>query len=125
MPKQVNAEELSTIDSTFFDNFEHESMERTIAKIVTELKEVNRIHRYKTTRKTFRTMMGILQEMLHQLELDESIISFETCPVTCRLRESDLRILHKANLAIAELLAMNKKLKQQQKRLKRRLVNRT
>ena len=124
MPKQEIIGELNTIDSIFY-NFEHEAMERTIDKIVTDLKQVNRIHRVKTHRRTFRAMMEILKDMIHQLEMDESVHSLGNCVSTCgRVRESDLRILHKANLAISGLIKLNEELKRQQKSLKQKLAKR-
>ena len=114
----------STIDP-IFDNLEHELMEKSIEMINTDLKKVNRIHQLRQHRKTFRKMMEILKKTVYQIEMDELVYSLgDDQKFGCRVKESDIRILRKANLAMSELLKLNKKLKQQQRRLKGELERR-
>ena len=126
MSKQDPIEEctFSTIDP-IFDNLEHELMEKSIEKIVTDLKKVNRSHRHRLHRRTFRNMMEILTNIVYQIEMDELINSLgNERNLGGRVKEPDIRILRKATLAVSELLKLNKKLKQQQRRLKGELERR-
>ena len=114
----------STIDP-IFDNLEHELMEKSIEMINTDLKKVNRSHQLKLHRRTFRKLMELLKNTLHQIEMDEHIYSLgNDQKFGNRVKESDIRILRKANLAMSELLKLNEKLKKQQRRLKGELERR-
>ena len=124
MSRQDHIEELTPISiDSVNEDFEYDSVEKSIEKILTTWGEVNLTRQRETRRKTFRNLMEVLKDVVNKLERDEALFSLgHTRSLTGHTRESDLRTLHKANLAISDLLEINQTLKRQQRRLKRKLA---
>ena len=122
-PGELTSSTIDSINEFTFEDFEHDSIEKSIEKIVTDLNKVNRIHRRETRRKTFRALMELLQDIMYKLERDEGMYSLGNIQnISGRIKDSDKRILQKANLAISELLDVNKTLRREQRFLKRKLL---
>ena len=118
MSKLDHIEEYSSIITGHtFDNLENDLMEKAI------LKKVDNINRLRTHRRTFRGIMNLLKDTVHQIEMDNHIHCLDNGRSTDgRIQESDIKILRKANLAVSELLEMNEKLKRQKRVLIRKLA---
>ena len=125
MSKQDHIGEVkSSIIDPLFDYLEHDLTKKSIETIVDDLRKANHTHVMKAKRRTFREMMEILKEIVHQIEMDERNYSLEDERKFFggRIKISDVRCLHKATLAISELLRLNEQLKRQQRLLKRKLA---
>ena len=118
MSKLNRIEECSSIATgPIFDNLEHDLIEKAI------LKKADNLNRLRMHRRTFRGIMDILKDKVHQIEMDDHIYSLGNVrPTNGRVQESDIKILRKANLAVSELLEMNEKLKRQKRVLIRKLA---